>query len=405
VKRALALVLLTTTAHAGGLQRPNGISARGVGMGGAWCALADDATAMYFNPGALDATTPHVHVGGELVVGPRSYTPLEDDGTNGAAQKTTIVAPVPVLGVVGRFDYDGRPSRFTLGLGVWNTFGGRASYDVTGMPALDATQELVIEVNAAAAVHISDKLAIGGALRVGIGMFATEATMNPFDADLSATGVGLGMTWGALVRPTETLRVGLTWRSPLRVTTKGSGVVEFGGPPERHDVEHRQNWPQQVLLGLGWQVSPHLKLATQLDWSQWSQIQEITVVFPGGALPNQIYPEYWKDSWAVRLGGEYALSQTLSARAGTYFDSAAVPDFSIERQYADSNKVGIAAGGSVRTGPWRFDAAVDGIIPRTRTVPNTSMQALGGVGALANKAPGDYRGTLVTFELAAAREF
>lgn len=404
MKRALALVLVSSTATAGGLQRPNGISARGVGMGGAWCAWTDDATAIYFNPGALDATTPQVHVGGELVVGPRSYTPLEDDGTKGAAQKTTIVAPVPALGVVGRFDYDGRPSRFTLGLGVWNTFGGRASYDVTGMPALDSTQDLVIEVNAAAAVHISDKLAIGGALRVGVGMFATEATMNPFDADLSANGVGLGMTWGALVRPTDTLRIGLTWRSPLRVTTKGSGTVEFGGPPERHDVEHQQNWPQQVLLGLGWQATSALKLATQIDWSQWSQIEEISVVFPGGALPNQIYPEYWNDSWAVRLGGEYGLTQSVAIRAGAYFDSAAVPDFSIERQYTDSNKVGVSAGGGVRSGSWRFDAAIDGIIPRTRRVPNTSDRAAG-VGALANKAPGDYRGTLVTFELAAAREF
>ena len=404
MKRAAALLLMATSAHAGGLQRPNAISARGVGMGGAWCAWADDATAIYFNPGALDTVKPHVLVGGELVVGPRSYTPVAADGSRGAAQEATVIAPVPAAGIVGRFSYDDQPSRFTLGLGVWNTFGGKVSYERTGMPALDATQDLLLEVNAAAALHVSDKLSIGGALRVGIGMFATEATMNPFDADISASGVGIGMTWGALVRPTETVRVGLTWRSPLRVTTKGSGLVEFGGPSERHAVEHRQNWPQQVLLGLGWQAASRLKLAAQVDWSQWSQIEEISVTFPNGVLPDQIYPEYWDDSWAFRAGGEYAVTETLGLRAGAYFDTRAVPDATIERQYTDSNKIGLAAGASVRVNRWRFDAAIDGVIPGTRTVPNTTTKAAG-VGALVNKAPGDYRGSLLTLELAAAREF
>jgi hypothetical protein len=140
-----ALLLVASTAHAGGLQRPNAISARGVGMGGAWCAWADDATAIYFNPGALDTVAPHVLVGGELVIGPRSYTPVAADGTRGSAQEATVIAPVPAVGVVGRFSYGDQPSRFTLGLGVWNTFGGKVSYEPTGMPALDATDMVLDE--------------------------------------------------------------------------------------------------------------------------------------------------------------------------------------------------------------------------------------------------------------------
>lgn len=400
MKRAVAILLFTSAAHAGGLQRPNAISARGVGMGGAWCAWVDDATAIYFNPGALDTITPHVLVGGELVVGPRRYTPVAADGTRGAAQEATVIAPAPAAGIVGRFSYDDQPSRFTVGLGVWNTFGGKVSYDPTGMPAFDTTQDVLVEVNAAAALHVSDKLSVGGALRVGLGLFSTQVTMNPFDADLSASGVGVGMTWGALVRPVDTLRIGLTWRSPLRVTTKGSGRVDT----DRYDIEHQQNWPQQVLLGVGWQAGARLKLAGQVDWSQWSAVETLSVRFPSGVLPTQVYPEYWRDSWAVRAGGEYILTPAVAVRAGLYFDTAAVPDTTIERQYTDSNKVGLAAGASVRSGSWRFDVAGDGLIPTTRTVPNTTASA-DGVGALQNKAPGDYRGTLLTLELAAAREF
>ena len=401
---ALALLLLAGTARAGGTVRPNGISARGVGMGGAWAAWVDDATAIWFNPGALDAVDPHVMLGAEVVLGPRRYTPTLPDGTEGEPQSTLIAAPVPTLGVVGRFNYQDEPSRFTFGFGVWNTLGGQVSYEKTGMPALDATQDLCIEINGGASLHVSDRFSIGAAARFGLGFFHIEATQNPFDADLSASGVGVGMTVGALFRPTETVRIGVTWRSPLRIATTGSGTVDQGGLISRPDVSHEQNWPQQAALGLGWQATPRWKLATELDWSQWSQTDRIEVVFPNGELPDQSYAEYWHDNWSARLGGEYAVSRGVQLRAGTYYDSPAVPDISLERQYSDSHKFGVSLGASLHAAGWRFDLAADGIIPATRTVPNNAGDVMG-VPALQNKAPGDYIGSLITFELAAARRF
>jgi long-chain fatty acid transport protein len=395
---------LTTTAHAGGLARPNGISARGVGMGGAFTAFADDATAVYFNPAALDAVDPHVMIGGELVVGPRTFTPIADDGTRGPGQSATVVAPVPAIGVVGRFWYDERPSRFTLGAGVWNTFGGKVAFKKTGMPALDATQDAALEAVAGASLRISDKLSVGGAIRFGLGLFSLESTTP--DATLSANGVGVAMAWGVLLRPTETTRIGLAWRSPLRITTSGSGTIDVGAGPSRQTLEHPQTWPQQASLGGGWQAGRDVRLAVQLDWTAWSQVRELVVHFP--ATPSldvaTTYREDWRDNWTVRAGGEYSVSRALAVRGGAYADTAAVPDRTIERQYLDSNKLGLAAGASLNAAGWRFDTAIDLVVPNTRTVPNNTAATMA-FPADRNKAPGDYAGTLVTFELAAARRF
>ena len=402
--KKLALLLVATSARAGGLGRPNGISAHGVGMGGAFTAWADDATAVYFNPAALDVIDPHVMVGGELVVGPRSYTPIADDGSRGDAQKATAVAPLPSAGVTGRFSYNGERSPFSLGAGVWNTFGGKIGFPKTGMPALDATEDAAIEVDAGAALRISDKLAIGGSFRFGIGLFAIDSTAMPYDAQLAASGIGVAMAWGVLVRPSETTRIGATWRSPLRITTSGSGTIQFASGAEQEQLQHDQNWPQQVSLGGGWQPAPAVKLAAQVDWTEWSQIHELAIRFPAMPAIDQVYPEAWRDSWAFRLGGEYAASSAVCVRAGAYFDSDAVPDRTIERQYLDSNKLGIAAGAGVRAAGWRADAAIDVVLPSTRTVPNNTAQTMA-FPADRNKAPGDYAGTLVTFELAVARPF
>jgi long-subunit fatty acid transport protein len=310
-----------------------------------------------------------------------------------------------VFGIVGRFTEDDEPSKFTLGLGAWNTFGGRASYPKTGMPALDYTQDICFELNAAAAYHVSDRLSIGAVARLGVGLFSIESTMSPFDATMSASGVGAALGVGALLRPTDNVRIGLNWRSPMRITAKGTAAVTLSpGNTDRPEIEHDQNWPQQVQLGVGVARSPRFKLATQIDWSQWSQLDTIEVRFPNGDLPDQIYPEYWEDNWSLRLGGELAVSQTLQLRAGTYYDTPAVPDQSLERQYSDAHKLGVAVGAGVRAGQWRIDFSADGVIPRMRTVPDNRQDAAG-VGALVNKAPGEYLGSLITFELAAARTF
>jgi long-chain fatty acid transport protein len=171
-------------------------------------------------------------------------------------------------------------------------------------------------------------------------------------------------------------------------------------------LEHQQIWPQQVSLGVGVRAAPALRLSAQVDWAEWSQVRQLAVHFP--AAPSldvaTTYREDWQDSWTARLGADYRVSRALAVRGGAYYDTAAVPDRTIERQYLDSNKIGVAVGGSFHTAGWRIDSAVDLVIPSTRTVPNNTQATLA-FPADRNKAPGDYAGSLITFELALARQF
>ena len=403
-KRAvLASLLATATAHAGGLGRPNQMSARGVGMGGAWVAFVDDATAVWFNPAAMTEIDPQVQVGAEVVVGPRSYTPIADDGTRGAPQEATAFAPVPVIGGVGRFTYNDRPSWFTLGGGIWNTYGGQISYPKTMMPALDSTQNAVLEAQIGTGLRLSDKFSIGASFRFGIGLFAVQGTRMPYDSDLSASGIGVSHIWSMHFRPTSKVKMGVVWRAPMNLTTTGSGTIDGASGLERVSVEHEQQWPQSAALGVGIHATPKLKIATQVDWVQWSTIKAITVSLPGSGNPTQNFRQDWRDSWSVRLGGELTVSEAVAIRAGGYFDSEAIIERSKERQYVDSNKFGVSAGGTVRFGKgWRVDVALDSLIPRPYTVKqNTADTPV----HERNKGPGDYSSKLITVQGSVARVF
>src|SRR5262245_51719450 len=125
------VVLAGGSAHAGGIGRPNPISARSIGMGGAFTAVADDPSALHFNPAGL-ALQPRdgFLFGGELIFAPRTYTPITDANGRGEDQSPHNTPNfVPTVGYMTRFKRDGVPSRLAFGVGLWNTFGGALTYD------------------------------------------------------------------------------------------------------------------------------------------------------------------------------------------------------------------------------------------------------------------------------------
>ncbi len=404
----LALLLIPSAASAGGVARPNNISARGVSLGGAFVAVADDATAWHFNPAGPAFAAPGVHLGFELVIAPRSFVPIAEDGTRGPAEEPdTPIVPLPALGVTVRV-----ADKVTVGAGVWNTFGGQLTYcadraaceaeHATDMLAgvVDKTQNAVIELVAGASYRVDDTLAIGGALRVGYGLFKVLTTARPTDSEVSATGLGVGASLGATWRPTPTVTVGASWRSALAVETAGDGTLGDVTVP----ITHTQEWPQSAALGVAFGVSDKVMVSTELDWTQWSRFERIVIDFPAASVV-QIYPLDWDDNYSLRLGAQFEAAARLQLRGGVYFDTNAIPDYTMERQYIDRNKVGFSYGASYGFGLWRVDFGGDllGVIGGSpRTVPDNSAEVVD-FPAAQNISPGEYSSKLFTFELAAVR--
>lgn len=392
----LALAGFATRGHAGGLERPNGIGARAVGQGGAFAAVADDATAWHWNPGAAALAAPGFVLGGELIIAPRTYVPIDADGNRGEAQSPeTPIVPAPALGVSQRI------GRFTAGLGVWNTYGGQLTYAATGEPAIDESQDLLLEVVLGAAYRLHDRLAVGMTTRIGIGLFEVKTTDRPVTSEISGSGVGLGVGLGVAWRPHPRVAVGAVWRSALDVEVTGTGHLAIGAGLDLEMV-HQQHWPQSAEVGVAIAATRTLRIAAQLDWTAWSSFERLDVRFPADNAADQSFALDWRDTVTGRLGLEWRASPRLALRAGGYVDGNAVPDRTIERQYLDDTKIGGAIGAGLVRGAWRFDLAFDLLTGPPRTVPDNRAD-VGPFSGLGNVAPGEHSGSVMTFELAVGR--
>lgn len=408
---APALLLLAVgagTAHAGGIGRPNVISARALGWGGAFTAIADDASALHYNPAGL-ALQPRdsIVLGGSFVLAPRRYTPVYADGTRGEDQEpesSPII--VPYLGYSTRLWSQGIPSRVALGIGVWNTFGGQLTYPKgnPSVPALDATQTAVIEVVPGVAYEVNDFLSIGAGFRVGIGLFSVEATNRPRDGEFSAFGFGAGVSLGLMIKPVEELQVGVAWRSSLTTRNTGSGTMEINpGDVRAVEVKHKQEWPQQASVGVSYRVTPKLRFSTQADWTDWSKMDKIIVEFPGqdALTAETTYHVDFQDNYALHAGAEVLVTPKIAARGGYTFDSNAVPDAGIERQYLDGPKHIFGVGGGYQlTKRWRTDCAFEYIHGGVRLVEDNrpEMQVAGWTDGW-NVSPGEHVGQVYSLEL------
>ena len=393
---ALLLLLLLPRGAAASIFDLYGFSARGAGLGNALTAGADDFTAAYYNPAALTVRKAvHVGVGLDWIVPGLS---VETDRSD--------PAPAP------------HPPAANLGIhsGVLVPLGGLAAHRLAfglGMfhPALQFTRVEAFDpvrpqfylyqslpdkllVVPAVAFEAAPWLSLGADLQVlasieGSADTAVSLSSNRFtQKDLAVDLLGESSpTAGVLVRPTDDLRLGLSWRGaldfayalPVTVWVEELGTLTFD---LRGTVLYT---PHQVSAGAWWRASSRLTLVADLTWSLWSLAPDpsgkVTVRLQGEAvgheellrvesLPVDLGAE---DILIPRVGVEWTGSPVLTWRGGYSFRPTPLPTPTGRTNYVDSPAHTLSAGASWAFGepdpPGTEPARLEGAVQLTWLTP------------------------------------
>jgi long-chain fatty acid transport protein len=368
-------------------------------------ALADDASAVYFNPAQMARLKDRrqVVVGAQFI-GPSSK--FSDDGScspflGGAAG--TTACPVGTGGNLGHVPggdggasskvrpipdlygaWEVLPQSIWVGIGVNAPFGLAIERDPSWIGRFHSinSRTATININPSIAWRANDSISIGGGLDVQR-MSATLTNAVSYRALALASGVpalaaavpagsegvasikghdwGWGYNLGADVRLSQDFNVALAYRSSVGHRLVGN--VQFdqrplglGTVPQIADgaVHASIRLPSTSSLAAAWQASPSIRLAADWTHTKWEVVQDLTIVRDDGPLAAQTLtttPLNFRNSWRAGIGIEWKVDSAWTFRTGYAYETSPVVDAYRTPRLPDSNRNWYGLGGR-----WTFAA-------------------------------------------------
>lgn len=380
------LVLLAFTAVSA---LPNGLSLnsigpKGFGMGGAFVGLANDYTAIYWNPAGITQMQKNfVGIFATDIIPMGTYK-LPSAGIDAKTKVNHYISP----NIMGYFHFDA-PQDFTFGLGVYIPAGIGTEWDGNELKNLNGgnvvswmSKVAVVNISPAVAYKFSDQFSLGLAGNIFYGMFDMKRPGGgPAQYDESSKGWGYGITVGALYKPVNNFSIGATFRTKTTVKMSGSAnnpaiPALVPGAPSSSDFDRDVAWPMWIAGGIAYKPIDDLVLTLDAQFSQWSESEsEFVTSFKDArwaAAAAQTGGDKmslkWKDATQIRFGVGYSVTADLDLRAGFYYDPAPAPDETYNILFPSVTYTGIAIGAGYKVDDFVFDLGAEYLTGKDRSI-------------------------------------
>jgi long-chain fatty acid transport protein len=386
-----ALAALVSRAAAGGMV----LSVKGVRdveRAGALVAGAEDADSLWLNPAGLAhlVGTRTIFVGMTYVNQDVDYTRID----SGNHEMGTISNQYPGIGVPTIAFAMGLDDKLVVGGGITAPYTGLHRYDVAGTQryaSISLAESLSVQLTAGAAYRLTPKLRVGATIQNVISKLDSRVVLSgcpgqtvcapedpEFDADTRVVQTDLfspTASFGVQYDVHRTVTVGASFLLPGRVSSTGklttklpsSGFYE-GASVSGDKAKLEFDVPAVARAGIEVHPNDRLRIETALEVELWSTHDAITITPENVRIENvagvgtyevgpTVIPRNYKNSYAVSLGGEYAITRALSIGAGYAYETAAAPKGYVSVLTVDANKHLVGLGGSYQLGTWALGAS------------------------------------------------
>jgi len=371
-----------------------GPGARAMSLGGAFTGVADDPSAVFWNPAGLARLErPEIYAG----VVP-TLTKVEFAG----------VAPFPGYEVFERWRenvvfpphlYASMPLRpgLVAGLGfhapVWFESGWQSPESFSGRFLTTDASIRSFQLAPCIGARVRSSLYAGAGLSLawsdmdfsrrvpfhtfeeGQPIVADLATME-FDGEGTAhVGFQLGLLYG-----TSADRVGLAYRHRVKATIDGTAsFVPAKNPgaetdsvlaafvPTSRAGSTEIVVPGSLTLGGMIRLAEYWRIAVDLQWTDWSAVEELALDLDDPALSSTTPLDY-HDAVAARAGLAFEASDKLEVRAGYAFEDSPSPNATVNPVLPDAARHLATIGFGYRHERWKLDVFEGFVIARERSV-------------------------------------
>jgi len=359
--------------------------AKASGMAGAFAATADDPSALFYNPAGLAQQREMTVLAGATFINfTNEFTGDPNDpltsGTEGKYDRHTFVPPNAYATIPFG-------TNLTLGVGAFSAWGLRTDWEdpwVGRFVSRDADLRTLSAEAALAWQTDSGNFAIGGGVeyrraRVFLNQNIALPFLNPFTERItdignvrlsSDYGDDIGFNVGVLFKPTDRVRIGLTYRSPMDMDLEGKAdftQISTGNAqldalvtptfPVDDEISTTLPFPAIYSAGIAFGVSDKVDVEFDITHMTWSRFKALTVNFKNQTARSFTRPQNWDDSSCYRLGANIEATENWDVRLGLLYDVNPQPTEAVGPLLPDSDRVGATFGFGYHHGPWIADVA------------------------------------------------
>ncbi|NWF49168.1 MAG: outer membrane protein transport protein [Ignavibacteriaceae bacterium] len=348
---SLLLTFFTANVFAGGFQL-NEHGAKAKAMGGAFTAVANDPSAIYWNgAGLTQLTGTHIMLGTHLIA-PSTLFRGVSPNVDKYYMEPQIFFPTHFF-ASHSFSND-----LAIGLGFTTPFGLGTKWpeEWVGKYLAIETELRTFTISPVVAYEIIDNLSISAAFVYSFAdvTLTRKNSQAPFTGDAFVTLKGddkfaYGYNFGLLFKPIEGLSVGAAFHSQLKYEFEGDVVTT--GAKQLLDAKKlplgkataKLEAPMYIAGGIAIDLTSRLKLSAEFQRIFWSSYDTLAVDFEDAAYTDLKSPRDYKDSYIIRLGGEYKFDD-FSLLGGVYFDKMPVDPEKLSPTLPDSDRLGFSLG-------------------------------------------------------------
>lgn len=312
--------------------------ARSNAMTNAFAAVADNASAAWYNPSAtvfLEGKN-NVSVGSMFVNAKLKHT---NTAVNGGVTDETkdIINVLPHLYAVHKLN-----DNQALSLSVNVPFGLSSHWKEDAQTAGVALESEVqdINFNVNYAYKFSDKFS--AALGLNYGSFAAKLTNSFSDIDADK-GDGYGWNAALTYKPVEDWTFATTYRSRMTATLHG-GKFKTKPAGASFPVEADLTVPDMFTAAASWRMNDKWLFSLQGDYTNWTTYDKLVFKLSGAPFPNPKQVKGFKQGYAARVGTKYILNDKWKISGGLTYDANPVPTKYFETRVPDSDRIEVGIG-------------------------------------------------------------
>jgi len=364
-----ALACVATSASASGFGLREGSADWMANAFAGDAAKAYDASTAWSNPagmvrlnrsevdGSINGIFPTINFSGANVTGRTTTTPGSQGGN--------LIQSAATGGTFGVWSYS---PDVKFGIAATAPFGQRVTNPGNFVGRYQSLVSSISDIafSASVAFKITEQFSIGGGpvidtftsrLTQAINTGPLAALAGDPRADLHGSDVSAGFNIGALYQVTPAFRIGLDYRS--RIQHGITGTQSISVPPLTGVFSPRTaaqlnflnsgartkiTLPDNVTLGLYYQITPEWAVMSDLQWTDWSVLQSINVTPTTPGVPGSTIKENWRNTGFVSIGTNYRVTEKLLLQTGVAYDESPVTLSNRTSRIPDSDRVILGVG-------------------------------------------------------------